>query len=104
MRSLYSLCYRIGGSYEGVVLLEADSLPAAVLRAELVLLYPGGECEGHALSPDDARVIPGKFIGRLLDEIEFADLERILVANVRKKPAAPSVRRPSRRMKGTGRI
>src|SRR5208337_1937088 len=26
MRSLYSLCYRIGGSFEGVVLLEADSL------------------------------------------------------------------------------
>jgi len=97
---LYSLCYRIGNSFQGVVLVEADSPPAALLPAELEQLYPGGECDGHALSPGDARVIPGKFIGRLLDESEFADLERILVANVRKKLAVPSVRRPSRLPKG----
>jgi len=34
-------------------------------------------------------VIPDQFTGRLLDESEFAELERILVANIRKKPGRP---------------
>jgi len=99
MSSLYSLCYRVGDSFEGLVLIDAHSLPDARLRAELEQLDPGGECEGHEISPDDARVIPAKFIGRLLDEYEVADLERILIANTSKKPAAPSVRRTWQPMK-----
>jgi hypothetical protein len=90
---LYSLCYRLGGSFEGLALIEADSLPDALLRAELEEIDPGGDCEGQELAPDEARVIPRKFIGRLLDEDQATELERILLANVRKKPTAPSTRR-----------
>ncbi|HLN08483.1 MAG TPA: hypothetical protein VK281_05940 [Xanthobacteraceae bacterium] len=99
MAHLYSLCYRLGGSFEGLVLLDAESMSAAVMRAEVENLDPGGECEAHEISPHDARAIPARFIGRLLGEDEAADLERILVANTPKKQPASSVRvdRPGRR-------
>jgi|SRR5215468_3841322 len=97
MPSLYWLCYRVGGSFEGLLLIPAHSLGAARLRADLEGLNPGGECEARELHPDDARAIPKRYIGRLLGEDEVEDLERILVAAISKKPAAPSVRRLSGR-------
>src|SRR4051794_37100950 len=100
MRSLYWLCYRVGGSFEGLVLLEADSLPDAHMMAETEDLDPGGECEGHPISPRDARAIPAKFIGRLLGEDEVAVIERILLANTPKKGPAPSVRGKRARRRG----
>jgi hypothetical protein len=60
MRTLYSLCYRIGGSFEGVALVEADSLPAALLRAELEQLYPGGECRGPCTQSGRCSGDPGQ--------------------------------------------
>jgi hypothetical protein len=99
MRSLFWLCYRVGESFEGLVLIEANSLTDARVRAENDRLDPGGECEGHRIQPDDVRAIPARFIGRLLGEDELADLERILAANTPKKQPAVSVRidRASRR-------
>ena len=93
MPSLYWLCYRLGGSFEALLLIEAHSLPEARLHADVSGLDPGGECESRALHPDDARAIPRRFIGRLLGEDEVGDLERILVAAMRKKPRAASARR-----------
>ena len=93
MPSLYWLCYRVGGCFEGLLLIKAHSLTAARLRADVEGLDPGGECEAREMHPDDARAVPKRFIGRVLDEEEVADLERILVAAMKKKPAAPSVRR-----------
>jgi hypothetical protein len=95
MPSLHWLCFRVGGCFEGLLLIEAHSLQAARMHADLSGLDPGGECEGRELHPDDARAIPRRFIGRLLDEDEVADLERILVAAMHKKPRAASVRRAS---------
>ncbi len=95
MRSLYWLCYRLGGSFEGLVLLEADSLADAQVRAETEDLDPGGECEGHQISSRDARAIPTRFIGRLLGEDEFAVVEQLLLASTPKKAPARSV--PGRR-------
>jgi hypothetical protein len=76
------------------VFVDASSLGAALWQANRQGLDPGGECDGIELHPDDARAIPRKFIGRLLGEDEAADLERIVLAGIRKKPPAPSVRRP----------
>jgi hypothetical protein len=92
MRSLYWLCYRVGGSFEGLVLLEADSLEDAQARAETEDLDPGGECEGHQVGARDARAIPARFIGRLLGEDEFAAVEQLLLASSPKKAPASSVR------------
>ena len=91
---LYQLCYRVGGAFEGVVFVEASSLGAALWQADRQGLDPGGECDGIELHPDDAEAIPRKFIGRLLGEDEVADLGRILLAGICKRPPAPSVRRP----------
>jgi hypothetical protein len=91
---LYQLYYRVGGAFEGVIFLEASSLGAALWRAEQAGIAAGAECDVLELHPDDARIIPEKYIGRLLDRDEVADLERILIAGSPKKPAATSERRP----------
>jgi hypothetical protein len=91
---LYQLCYRVGGAFEGVAFVEASSLGAALWQADRQGLDPGGERDGIELHPDDARLIPRKFIGRLLGEDEVADLDRVLCADIRKRPPAQSVRRP----------
>jgi hypothetical protein len=89
--SLFWLNYRVGGSLESVAIIEAPSLGAAWLRA--AALRPAGECQGEKIDPDDATMIPGEFVGRLLGEDELADLERTLVARTPKKRAAASARR-----------
>jgi len=93
MRSLYSLCYRIGDSFEGVVLVEADSLPAAVLLAELEQLYPGGECEGHALHPDDARTLTAR---HMLDDDRGLVFDRQADGPVR-RPCRPAADAPAQK-------
>ena len=94
---LYQLCYSVGGAFEGIVFLEASSLGAALWRAERAGIAPGAECDVLELHSDDARIIPEKYIGRLLDRDEVADLEHILIAGSPKKPATTSVRRPRAR-------
>jgi hypothetical protein len=90
---LYQLCYSVGGAFEGVVFLEAGSPGAALWQAERDGVAPSSECDALELHPDDARTIPDRFIGRLLGKDEVTDLERILIAGLRKKPAAVSARR-----------
>jgi hypothetical protein len=96
---LYQLCYSVGGAFEGVVFVEAGSLGAALWEAARDGIAPSTECDAIELHRDDARMIPEKFIGRLLREDEVTDLERILIAGLPKKPAAHSARR--RRMRGS---
>jgi hypothetical protein len=90
---LYQLCYTVGGAFEGVLFLEAGSHGAALWQADREGIAPGDECDVIELHPDDARAIPEEFIGRLLNEDDATELERTLIAGMRKKPAAPSVRR-----------
>jgi hypothetical protein len=94
---LYQLYYSVGGAFEGIIFLEASSLGAALWRAERAGIASGAECDVLELHSDDARVIPEKYIGRLLDRDEVADLEHILIAGSPKKPATTSVRRPRAR-------
>jgi hypothetical protein len=78
---LYQLCFSVGGAFEGIIFLEASSLGAALWRAERAGIAPGGgECDVLELHPDDARIIPERFIGRLLNRDEIAILERTLIA------------------------
>src|SRR4029079_13319076 len=79
MRPLFWLCYSVGGSFEGLLLIDGLSVMDACRRAELRGLNPGGECEARELPALEARYIPRRFIGRLLQEDEAADLDRILV-------------------------
>jgi hypothetical protein len=86
---LYQLYYRAGA----VMFVEANSPGGAPWWADRSGLDPGGECLCIELQSDDAARIPRSFIGRLLDQDEVAELERIMVAKMPKKGPAPSVRR-----------
>jgi hypothetical protein len=86
MRSLYWLCYRVGGSFKGLVLLVAESRDDAWMRAELEDLSPGGDCESCEVGTEEAKIIPSKFIGKLLGKDEVAELEKIVLTNTPKKP------------------
>jgi hypothetical protein len=90
---LYQLYYRAGDAFAGVIFVEANSLGNAPWRADRTGLDPGGECHCIELHSDDADGIPRSFIGRLLDQDEVSELERIMVACIPKKAPAPSVRR-----------
>jgi hypothetical protein len=94
--SLYQLCYSVGDAFEGVVFLEARSHGAALWAAKQEGIAPNADCHVIELHPDDARVIPSGFIGRLLGVDELAELERILMSRLHRKPAAPSARRRTR--------
>ena len=95
MRSMYRLSYRVGGAFKGVVVVEGSSIGPAIERADQELA--GWACEAEPINPDEASAIPREFIGRLLDEGEAAELERILVERMPKRPPAPSsVREPAR--------
>src|SRR5580704_4048911 len=91
MRSMYRLSYRVGGAFKGVVVVEGSSIGPAIERADQELT--GWACEAEPINPDEASAIPREFIGRLLDEGEAAELERILVERMQKRPPAPSVHR-----------
>ena len=90
---LYQLCYRVGGAFEGALFIEASSLGAALWEAERAGLHLGDDCDGIELHPDDARLIPREFIGRVLGQDELVEFERVLLANMHKRPPAPSIRR-----------
>jgi len=89
--SLYWLCYRENGTFNGLVLLEADTEFAARMRAELEDLSPGGDCQSYEIGAAEAATIPGKFVGSRLGRDEVAELERIVLANTPKKPPAASI-------------
>jgi hypothetical protein len=84
------LCYRVDGEFKGLVLLEAESRAHASVRAELEDLSPGGDCEIYEVGPDEAQSIPGRFIGVALGPEAVAELERVIVESIPKKPSAPS--------------
>src|SRR5215470_20380271 len=90
MAALYWLCYRVNGTFNGLVLLEADSEFAARMRAELEDLSPGGDCQSYEIGAAEAATIPAKFVGSRLGRDEVAELERVVLADMPKKPPAPS--------------
>jgi hypothetical protein len=90
---LYQLYYRAGDAFAGVIFIEANSLGDALWRADRTGLDPGGECHCIELHADDADGIPRSFIGRLLNQDEVSELDRIMVACIPKKGSVPSVRR-----------
>jgi hypothetical protein len=89
--SLYWLCYRVDGAFNGLVLLESDTDLHARMRAELEDLSPGGDCQTYEIGPAEAAIIPSKFVGILLGKDEGAELEKVVLTNTPKKPLASSV-------------
>jgi hypothetical protein len=85
MRTLSRVCYRVGGSFEGVIV--TDDIRWALERADRDL-SSGWTIEADPITPEDASIIPDRIIGRLLNEDEAAELERI-VACPRSGQAAP---------------
>jgi hypothetical protein len=76
------------GQAAGVVVMEAEALIAARMKAAVSGLDPGFECTGYQLDDASARQIPAGMIGGLLDD---TDLHRLQEAITPKKAAAPSV-------------
>jgi hypothetical protein len=62
MRTLSRVCYRVGGSFESVIIVE--DIGWAMERADRELPC-GWSCEADPISPEDAGIIPNRFI-RLL--------------------------------------
>jgi hypothetical protein len=89
--SLYWLCYRVNGTFKGLVLLEAETAFDAKMRADLDGLSPGGDCEALEIGPAEAKTIPGEFVGVLMGRDEVAKLEKVVVSNTPKTPRAPSI-------------
>jgi hypothetical protein len=89
--TLYWLCYRVNGTFNGLVLLEADTEFHARMRAELEDLSPGGDCQILEVGPAEATIIPSNFVGSRLGRDEVAELEKIVLANTPKKPPASSI-------------
>jgi hypothetical protein len=54
---------------------------------------------GHQLHPESAGQNPANMIGRFLDDSNLQKLHRMLI---KKKPPAPSVRRPTARKRRVG--
>ena len=94
---LYRLVYSFGGAFDGVLLVEANSVGAALWQAHGEELDPGSDCHCVEVDPEDARNIPLEFIGHLLDQDEAAELDRMMVERMPKRPPVPSVRRPADR-------
>jgi hypothetical protein len=89
--SLYWLCYRVNDTFNGLVLLEADTEFHARTRAELEDLSPGGDCQSYEIGAAEATIIPSNFVGSRLGKDEVAELEKVVLANTPKKPVAASV-------------
>jgi hypothetical protein len=90
---MYRVSYRLGERFEGVLIVERSEIGKAIERADLDLCS-GWSIQAEPVSREDAALIPKRFIGRLLDEHEAAELDRVMVASIPKKPPAPSARRP----------
>ena len=88
--SLYWLCYRVNDTFNGLVLLEADTEFHARMRAELEDLSPGGDCQIYEIGAAEATLIPSDFVGSRLGKDEVVELEKVVLANTPKKPSALS--------------
>ena len=89
---LFWLNYRDpDGRPAGVVVLESSALIQARMKAAVLGLDPGLECDGYQLDEASATQIPKEMIGRLLDDGDLRRLQRMLLT---KKPPAASVRHP----------
>jgi hypothetical protein len=90
MSLLYWIRFSRGGNLEGVIITDASSLGLAAERA-------GRDLPRHwsyqvkPIRRADARVIPKRFIGRMLTERETIELELIIIEG-RKTPPEPSRR------------
>ena len=90
--SLYWLNYRSpDGRFAGVVVLEANALTYARMKAAVFGLDQGLDfVGGHELDEGSTRQMPEDMIGRLLDA---GDLRRLRQAIAPNKPAALSIKR-----------
>jgi hypothetical protein len=91
---LFWLTYRHSdGSAAGAVVIQSHGLLHARLKASLAGADRDLEfASGHQLDPLSAEQIPANMIGRFLDDGDLRKLHRIVI---KKKPPAPSVRRPT---------
>jgi hypothetical protein len=78
--------------------MDSQSLPQARNRAAVEGTGVGAPyCEGYEIEQDSAALIPDTAIGRMLDVEQVCNLIRKLEREIRKQPAAASVRRPVKR-------
>lgn len=89
--SLYWLCYRVDGAFNGLVLLEAETELSAQMRAELEDLRPGGDCESYEIGHTEASIIPSEYVGVLLGSDRVAELQKAVLAHTPKRPPALSI-------------
>jgi hypothetical protein len=99
--NLFWLTYRHpDGRAAGVVVIESRGLLHARLMARWPVADRGPEfASGHQLEPVSAEQIPESMIGRFLDDGDLRKLQRMLI---KKKPPAPSIRRPTARKRKVG--
>jgi len=67
------------GRPAGVVVLESSALIQARMKAAVLGLDPGLECDGHQLDEVGATQIPKEMIGRLLDDGDLRRLQRAVM-------------------------
>jgi hypothetical protein len=61
------------------VVLESSALIQARMKAAVLGLDPGLECDGHQLDEVGATQIPKEMIGRLLDDGDLRRLQRAVM-------------------------
>ena len=92
MGPIHRVRYQVGGRFEGVILVDDDGLGAA-MGWPILKLDRDWTLQVDTIADEEAAAIPAKFIGRMLDEDEAAELDRLLMARMPKKKPAPFVRR-----------
>jgi hypothetical protein len=85
---MHRVTYSGGELVYAVVIVEDEELDQAFDPSD-----PGPEISAEHLSAEEARAIPSDFVGHLLDEVEAAELDRIMAVVMPKKPPVPSVHR-----------
>ena len=79
------------GRPAGVVVLESSALIQARMKAAVLGLNSGLECDGHQLDEASTTQIPKEMIGRLLDDGDLRRLQRAIMP--RKSPSVPRSQR-----------
>jgi hypothetical protein len=92
MSPIHRVRYEVDGRFEGVILVDDDGLGSA-MGWPILKLDGGWTLQVDTIADEEATAIPATFIGRMLDEDEAAELDRLLIARIPKKKPAPLVRR-----------